>query len=975
MSYLNSLINTLNDSDNRFINKITNLDNNKLYKQLVSNIKGFLKYRNDVFKNAVNIIILANYKNKNEISKLLNQRLESKNTFDNNYIKKTAKSISLNEGTVQTINTEFNNKKIEQNKILNEWITSNIDNIKNEIQKVEKPGEKPLAIIQKREETLLEKIAKDPNLSYIADFFKYRNEMEKTYFDGISTVLFNKEEELNVWKNENDKIINQQLIEMTSSTLTGNALKNYFITTENSRKAKTIVLDIPEFKDWLNMRENKMAKLFDYWINNNYKLPEKPKVTMIAKPVEKTAEEKKDKCKYDQLKWKENENALTEFAFLKRLYPSLREPLNLKDFDKNYFYIYFSKDVDLDIILERLGIDEELAFISNKYGDREYIIKIILCNFNNKDKLELELLKHLFNNSTTKQVDYIDIVYLVSFKYFKGITPTLFKLIVQRCENINISQIGFNYLDGKIGEGDILSILINCNGFCDFGFGDPSNSDIKRLYKEISNEKLKFIEFFCKKSNINCVKGLINYKTITDSNMIPFHLAIWMCGLTICDIITFYLENNISNLPTPLNFIKYLEIPLNFLCEQQCINMLVRNPASLLSDDIIAFVKKLMNDCNPRVCSLIKSKTGILSVLKGTGFEFITIPGKFMCDTICCGHGSESICECCSTLRVRDLRNKFSIYKKIAMCLTNFVCEMTKKGDVLNDVFGANELRQIILFLCNLIQNPDFRSIVNQVENVMNTGIKVVLDELEKFEKISFDRLFDLMVGNLQCTILKTVSSSLLGSDAGKMIGWVCDRFSDPPRCILKKIIRAFDVTSGKVNIPDVPGMIFECLSPCDILGKVSEIRFLRDMCDSCSGMARNFAVSVMKGQMPDLTSGIIDCIGGCGIIRKALGGSPWINAICDGCGGAVNGFARAALTGNLRMDDIISKAYQCLSPCGLIRFVGDQMGPGGRSLGCMCDFDNCPCPINYNKCPCPVNPTKCHIHWPHIHWPHAHSW
>jgi hypothetical protein len=213
------------------------------------------------------------------------------------------------------------------------------------------------------------------------------------------------------------------------------------------------------------------------------------------------------------------------------------------------------------------------------------------------------------------------------------------------------------------------------------------------------------------------------------------------------------------------------------------------------------------------------------------------------------------------------------------------------------------------------------------------------------------------------------------GKEATGMIGWVCDRFSEPAKCLLKKVIRTVDVTTGRPSVPDVPGMIFDCLSPCDILGKVSQLRFLRDMCDSCSGMARNFAVSVMKGQMPDLTSGIIECIGGCGIIRKALGGSPWINAICDGCGGAVNGFARAALTGNLKMDDIISKAYQCLSPCGLIKFVGDQMGPGGRSLGCMCDFDKCPCPINFNKCPCPVNPAKCHIHWPHIHWPHSHFW
>lgn len=666
-------------------------------------------------------------------------------------------------------------------------------------------------------------------------------------------------------------------------------------------------------------------------------------------------------------------NPKTEFEKLKLINPNLKEPSTLDKFDKKYFYIYFGPDIPLDIFMRNLGVSEDLAFVANKYGDKRMITKIIIKD--NKD-MSFEIIKHLFFNTSNKRIDKNDLIFLVSTEYFKGNSGILLRLIHERCSEINVSMIAFNYLQGAINDADILSILINCNGFCDFGFNDPKNTDIKRLYSGITNEKLKFIEFFCTKTNVNCVKGQIGYREMINSDMAPFHMAIWQCGLSMCDILNFYLDNNISSLPRPLNWISTLRIPLKFLCEIDCINLLARNPATLLSVTALpTFVKKVLDECNPAVCTVISSRSGIASVLSGTGLDYMLVPGRFLCETICCGSGSSSICNCCKTLRIRDLRNKFSIYKKMAICMTNFLCEMTNKAEFLNDVFALNELRQIIMFICGMFQDPNLRAILNEVSNIANAGIKVAMEELERVQTISFDRLFDLLIGGLHCLILRETSKKFFGSEGARMIGWVCDRFSEPARCMLKKVIRTVNVTTGRPSVPDVPGMIFECLNPCDILGQVSQLRFLRDMCNSCSGMARNFAVSIMKGQMPDLTSGIINCLGGCGIIRRALGGSPWINAVCDNCGGAVNGFARAALTGSLRMDDIISKAYQCLSPCNLINYVGDQMGPGGRSLGCMCDFGRCPCPINIEKCPCPLNPARCHIHWPHIHWPHAHWW
>jgi len=633
-----------------------------------------------------------------------------------------------------------------------------------------------------------------------------------------------------------------------------------------------------------------------------------------------------------------NFNPKTEFEKLKLINPKLIAPTTLDKFDKKYFYIYFGPDIPLDIFMRNLGVSEELAFVANKYGKKDIITKIIVKG--GKD-IRLEIIKHIFFNTYNKLIDENDLIFLISNDFFKGKTQILLRLIRTRCPNVNVSMVAFNYLMGTIVEGDIFSILINCNGFCDFGFGDPNNTDIKRLYEGITTEKLKFIEFFCTKADINCVKGTIDYSAITKPDMSPFHLAIWQCGLSLCDIITFYLDNNISNLPMPLNWISVLKIPLKFLCEINCINLLARNPATLLNITALpAFVKNVLSECNPAVCTVISSKSGILSVLNGTGFEFVTIPGKFMCETICCGPGLDSLCKCCSTLRVKDLKNKFSIYKKIAMCLTNFVCEITKKGDVLNDVFVANELRQIILFLCNLVQNPNFRSIVNQVEQVMNAGIKVVLDELEKFEKISFDRMFDLMVGNLHCTILKTVSVSFLGSDAGNMISWVCDRFSEPAKCILKKIIRVFDVTSGKVNIPDVPGMIFDCLSPCTIIKNVIDVSVINDICKDCVEIGQNIAKSVLKSTnintiLNSMITDLIRCIlrtNPCKLkelsrLVQIPGGYDIIFSACDICPSAVpKDVSLPPSSGDI--DRIFRNLLNC-NPCETISKLGGLL-PGG---------------------------------------------
>jgi hypothetical protein len=379
--------------------------------------------------------------------------------------------------------------------------------------------------------------------------------------------------------------------------------------------------------------------------------------------------------------------------------------------------------------MRNLGVSEDLAFVANKYGNKGIITKIIIKG--NTD-MSLDIIKHIFSNTSDKQLDRNDLIFLVSTEYFIGNSGILLRLIHQRCSEVNVSMIGFNYLKGVINEADILSILINCNGFCDFGFSDPNNTDIKRLYSGITNEKLKFIEFFCNKTNVDCVKGQIGYREMVNSDIAPFHMAIWQCGLSLCDIITFYLDNNISSLPMPLNWISTLSIPLKFLCEIQCINLLARNPATLLSvTELPTFVRNVLTECNPTLCTVLSSRSGIASVLSGTGMDYMLVPGRFLCETICCGTTSSSICDCCKTLRIRDLRNKFSIYKKMAECMINFVCEITENGDILNDVFALSELRQFILFLCILVNNPNLNSIKNEVLNKMNMGIKLAMQEFE----------------------------------------------------------------------------------------------------------------------------------------------------------------------------------------------------------------------------------------------------
>jgi hypothetical protein len=219
-------------------------------------------------------------------------------------------------------------------------------------------------------------------------------------------------------------------------------------------------------------------------------------------------------------------NPKMEFEKLKLINPKLIAPSTLDKFDKDYFYMYFGPMIDLEVFMKNIGISDDLAFVANKYGRKEIITKIIIKYLKNIEKMNLEILKHIFFNTANKKIDNNDLIFMTTNKYFKSITPILLKLIRQRCESVNLSMIAFNYLQGVINEADILAILVKCNGFCDFGFGDANNTDIKRLYTGITNEKLKFIEFFCSKSNINCVKGQIGYREIVNSDMTPFHLAI-----------------------------------------------------------------------------------------------------------------------------------------------------------------------------------------------------------------------------------------------------------------------------------------------------------------------------------------------------------------------------------------------------------------------------------------------------------------
>jgi hypothetical protein len=649
-------------------------------------------------------------------------------------------------------------------------------------------------------------------------------------------------------------------------------------------------------------------------------------------------------------------NPKLEFEKLKLLYPGLNEPPTMSKFDKDYFYMYFGPMIDLGVFMKNVGIEEDLAFVANKYGRKGLLTKIIIKYLKNIEKMKLEILKHIFFNTANRKIDTNDLIFMTSYKYFRNITPTLLRLIRERCENVNVSMIAFNYLEGVINEADILSILVRCNGFCNFGFGEPNYGDIKRLYAGITNEKLKFIEFFCTKTNIDCVKGTIGFREMVNSDMTPFHIAIWQCGFSLCDIINFYLENNISSLPTPLNWISFLRIPLKFLCEIDCINLLTRNPATLLSTTALpAFVKKVLTDCNPAVCTVISSRSGISSVLSGTGLDFILTPGRFLCETVCCGSGSTSICNCCKTLRIRDLKNKFSIYKKMAICMVNFLCEMTKKAEFMNDVFALNELRQIIMFICGMIQDPNLQAILNEVSNIANAGIKAAMEELERTETITFDKLFGLLIGDLHCLILREMSKKFFGSEASSMISWVCDRFSEPARCMLKKVIRTVDITTGRPSVPDIPGMIFDCLSPCDIIKKVVNIGVINDICTDCIDLGKNIARSVMKSTninsiLNSMINDLIMCvisINPCKLRELSRvsglnfpGGYDIIFTACEICSSAVpKNISLPPTAGDI--DRIYSNLLAC-NPCETINRLGGSL-PSSlyriAALGCNSAF------------------------------------
>jgi vacuolar-type H+-ATPase subunit H len=624
-------------------------------------------------------------------------------------------------------------------------------------------------------------------------------------------------------------------------------------------------------------------------------------------------------------------NPKTEFEKYKLINPNLKEPPTLDKFDKKYFYIYFGPDIPLDIFMKNLGVSEDLAFLANKYGKKELITKIIIKN--NK-QMRLDIIKHIFFNTTNKIIDKNDLIFLVSTEYFKGNSGVLLRLIRERCENINVSMIAFNYLEGVIKEANIFSILIKCNGFCDFGFKDPKNSDIKRLYAGITNEKLKFIEFFCTKTNIDCVKGQIGHKEIVNSDMTPFHIAIWQCGFSLCDIINFYLENNISSLPTPLNWISFLRIPLKFLCEIDCINMLTRNPATLLSTTTLpAFVKKVLLECNPAVCTVITSRSGISSVLSGTGLDFILVPGRFLCETVCCGSESTSICNCCKTLRIRDLKNKFSIYKKMAICMTNFLCEMTKKAEFLNDVFAINELRQFILFMCNLIQNPNFKE---NIENKMNIGIQEVINVLEESQTISFDDFFIKLVNGQVCSILKGYSK-ILGGQISVILNWVCEKFSEIANEILKGIFRIIkdsiqDINSmiSKPTLEQVIKIVVDVIVSKGLLCKAVKDKLpsfwgIERVCSQCSEISKNLLTIALRGSLPSLGEIadriVVDsCLKPCDIIKnsgKYLGINN-LDILCS-CSNLIGAFAKNIIKGQPPSPDEIGKeVLKCSNPCNM---------------------------------------------------------
>jgi energy-converting hydrogenase A subunit M len=633
-------------------------------------------------------------------------------------------------------------------------------------------------------------------------------------------------------------------------------------------------------------------------------------------------------------------NPKLEFEKLKLLYPGLKEPPTMSKFDKDYFYMYFGPMIELGVFMKNVGVEEDLAFVANKYGRKGRITKIVIKYSKNIEKMKLEILKHIFFNTADIKIDANDLIFMTSYKYFRNVTPPLLRLIRERCENINVSMIAFNYLEGVINEADILSILIKCNGFCDFGFKEPKNSDIKRLYEAISNEKLKFIEFFCTKTNIDCVKGQIGYKEIVNSNMDPFHIAIWQCGLSLCDIINFYLENNISSLPTPLNWISFLRIPLKFLCEIDCINMLTRNPATLLSTTALpTFVKKVLLECNPAVCTVISSKSGISTVLSGTGLDYLLVPGRFLCETVCCGSGSTSICNCCKTLRIRDLRNKFSIYKKMAMCLTNFICELTKNGDVLNDIFAVEELRQFILFLCNLIQNPNLQDVVKFIENKINAGVKEVINILEESQTISFDDFFDKLVKDQACNILKGYSK-ILGGQISVVLTWVCEKFSEIGNVILKGIFRTIKSSiqnaSSVISKPTLEQVITVVVNAIVSAGllcravtdKLPRFWGIEKVCSKCSNISQNLLKMALRGNVPSLSE-IADlivtesCLSPCSILQDAIGGVQ-VNAFCT-CGNLVTPFAKSVIKGNPpSVESIAQEVLKCANPCNIpgVNFV-----------------------------------------------------
>lgn len=583
-------------------------------------------------------------------------------------------------------------------------------------------------------------------------------------------------------------------------------------------------------------------------------------------------------------------------------------------------------------------------------------------------------------------------IQLFNLLFYKGLKPDDFAFftkfmdypmnvilpkISERCPKLTKDFIGF-YTNGD--QDKLLASIYTCGGFCDF----------PELYQamNLGSDKMIFVNHFCTKANKNFL-SFLDYDDMKGPITLKYHLAVWILTYKLCDIILFYLNNSFDDVPEFINVMKnILAIPLRFLCNIGCIDAMSQylTPQALVSFNLTSFITTIFNTCNPTICSLFDG--GLNAALGGTPFEYILIPGKFMCDTICCGTGDQTLCNCCKSLKVRDLKNEFSIYLKLAICVENLICAVVNNQKVMNDILPIGPIQNILKFCCVIIND------LKILEDVINQSFKSVLQYLEQNLTISFDTLFSMMMGGLECQILNAFISKYFSSDAAKMISWVCNTFANAASCILKSILGGSTSkvvsyqgvgpfqqiaknlnpstwggnTSGGINIGNngavnnwqgfkniehfddlfsgnslnisaigsIPEKIFNCIDICSIINTINLpsplSNYLSQICSQCVDTAKSIAIGIMTGSPPSFDSiaeDVIDCVGICTIVSNELSYVPGASDICSTCSSVLRDFAKAALLGSPpSASDVAKDILSCVNPCNIpgLNFVCNEM-------------------------------------------------